>query len=93
MAHGKMVCIGSSLFLKNKYGVGYNLTVSIKSDANPDFARNERITCVTLPCFLIEKSNLKCEALVKDFVQTATELSAAGTEIQYRLPFDKVCLS
>jgi ABC-type multidrug transport system ATPase subunit len=28
MAHGKVQCCGSSLFLKSKYGVGYTFTVS-----------------------------------------------------------------
>ena len=27
MAHGKLVCVGASLFLKKRYGVGYNLTM------------------------------------------------------------------
>lgn len=27
MAKGKMTCLGSSIFLKSKFGVGYNLTV------------------------------------------------------------------
>jgi ATP-binding cassette subfamily A (ABC1) protein 3 len=27
MAKGKMTCLGSSIFLKNKFGVGYNLTI------------------------------------------------------------------
>lgn len=27
MQDGKLVTVGSSLFLKNRYGVGYNLTV------------------------------------------------------------------
>jgi ATP-binding cassette subfamily A (ABC1) protein 3 len=27
MAKGKMTCLGSSIFLKNKFGTGYNLTV------------------------------------------------------------------
>jgi ATP-binding cassette subfamily A (ABC1) protein 3 len=25
MAEGKLICLGSSLFLKNRFGVGYNL--------------------------------------------------------------------
>ncbi len=33
MGEGKLICCGSSLFLKNKYGVGYNLTI-IKSNTN-----------------------------------------------------------
>lgn len=31
MAEGKVVCTGSSLFLKNRYGVGYNLIISKKT--------------------------------------------------------------
>lgn len=27
MNKGKMTCLGSSIFLKNKFGLGYNLTV------------------------------------------------------------------
>lgn len=30
MSHGKLECCGSSVFLKNKFGVGYNLTISKK---------------------------------------------------------------
>ena len=28
MADGRLVCLGSPLFLKNKFGVGYRLTIS-----------------------------------------------------------------
>ena len=28
MSDGKLVCAGSTIFLKNKYGVGYNLSFS-----------------------------------------------------------------
>jgi ATP-binding cassette subfamily A (ABC1) protein 3 len=31
MAEGDVQCSGSSLFLKNRYGVGYNLTIAKKS--------------------------------------------------------------
>lgn len=27
MSNGSIICLGSSLFLKNKFGVGYNLTL------------------------------------------------------------------
>jgi ATP-binding cassette subfamily A (ABC1) protein 3 len=27
MADGKMTCLGSSIFLKSKFGIGYNMTV------------------------------------------------------------------
>lgn len=35
MGEGKLICCGSSVFLKHKFGVGYNLTV-VKSDSNID---------------------------------------------------------
>ena len=34
MAEGKVKCCGSSLFLKNRYGVGYNLVIA-KKNRNP----------------------------------------------------------
>ena len=35
MSKGKMTCLGSSIFLKSKFGVGYNLTiVKKKKDIN-----------------------------------------------------------
>ena len=27
MSQGQLICLGSSLFLKNRFGVGYNLTM------------------------------------------------------------------
>ena len=38
MAEGNVQCCGSSLFLKNKFGVGYNLVLAkkaIKGDKSP----------------------------------------------------------
>lgn len=35
MGEGKLICCGSSVFLKNKFGVGYNLTL-VKEDTNVD---------------------------------------------------------
>ena len=49
MAEGKVVCTGSSLFLKNRFGVGYNLVVAKKTrDPAPliDKFINNRITDV-----------------------------------------------
>ena len=35
MGEGKLICCGSSVFLKNKFGVGYNLTI-VKENQNVD---------------------------------------------------------
>lgn len=37
MTHGELVCLGSSLFLKNKFGAGYNL-IMVKNDWEPNYA-------------------------------------------------------
>jgi ATP-binding cassette subfamily A (ABC1) protein 3 len=31
MSEGRLVCLGSTIFLKNRFGVGYNITV-VKKD-------------------------------------------------------------
>lgn len=31
MSHGELKCLGSSVFLKNKFGMGYNLMISKKT--------------------------------------------------------------
>jgi ATP-binding cassette subfamily A (ABC1) protein 3 len=36
MAHGKLECLGSSLFLKRLFGVGYSMTVSKTSEATSE---------------------------------------------------------
>lgn len=35
MARGKMTALGSSIFLKNRFGLGYNLTV-VKKNQQPN---------------------------------------------------------
>lgn len=35
MTDGQLICLGSSLFLKNRFGVGYNLTM-VKKDKHPN---------------------------------------------------------
>ena len=34
IANGKLTCVGSSLFLKNKFGLGYNLTILLTAGRN-----------------------------------------------------------
>jgi ATP-binding cassette subfamily A (ABC1) protein 3 len=34
MAEGKLICVGSSMFLKNRFGVGYNLTFVKKENSD-----------------------------------------------------------
>lgn len=36
LSHGRLRCCGSSLFLKNKFGLGYHLTLVVAEDADTD---------------------------------------------------------
>jgi ATP-binding cassette subfamily A (ABC1) protein 3 len=40
MARGRVICLGSSLFLKNRFGVGYNVTLVKKSKEVNDKVEN-----------------------------------------------------
>jgi ATP-binding cassette subfamily A (ABC1) protein 3 len=47
MAEGQVRCLGSSLFLKNRYGVGYNLTISKKINVSSSSHSRKIIDLVT----------------------------------------------
>jgi ATP-binding cassette subfamily A (ABC1) protein 3 len=74
MAHGKLMCCGSPLFLKNRFGVGYTLTVvklgQGKTNSENLAAISSRITL-----------------LITSFIPSAEPLSDVGAEQSFRLPF------
>jgi len=77
MAHGNIHCCGSSLFLKQKYGVGYQLVISMKTshDKGPEF-----------------RDNLHNEIKSRLGLEYNVELmSSIGGEIIYRIPFEASC--
>lgn len=46
MSQGQIICLGSALFLKNRYGVGYNFTMVKKNKENNDLVEkylNEKL--------------------------------------------------
>jgi ATP-binding cassette subfamily A (ABC1) protein 3 len=78
MDQGEIKCCGTSLFLKNRYGVGYSLSLS----KAPNFQQaavaslvkatvGQAVALKTLP------ANFECEILTN-----------AGNEISFRLPFE-----
>lgn len=81
MSKGKLKCVGSPLFLKKHYGLGYQLTV-IKSttQANSMHAGIESDTNKTGDV----SDTLK--AIVHEAVPSAKVLSSAGTEMSFQLP-------
>mmetsp|Transcript_62430 Transcript_62430/g.122842 ORF Transcript_62430/g.122842 Transcript_62430/m.122842 type:complete len:2323 (-) Transcript_62430:80-7048(-) len=82
MAHGKLQCFGSPLFLKNKFGVGYTLTI-VKTQPEQDAAP---ITAEAAKHNFVERSKL-LHSIVKLHIPHAESLSDVGAEQSFRLPF------
>jgi len=83
MAGGKLMCCGSSLFLKDKYGVGYTLTISKiadnvvahdKSHLHPGTSTN---------------SGSRIAAFMATHYPFAELVTDAGGEISFRMPFSE----
>jgi len=96
MAEGQLRCAGSSLFLKKKYGVGYQLTIEKTrsgggsktmqekslEDGDTDVESNYPSTNGNGH---VHKS-VDLEELVESVVPEATLLNNVGTEVRYQIP-------
>ncbi|CAM9405596.1 unnamed protein product, partial [Scytosiphon promiscuus] len=96
MADGALRCCGSSIFLKNHFGVGYNLTVvrdigiddiqaayeTGMEDGKDDESYDPTSTATQ------EESARPIKHLVRSHVKEATLLSNVGAEISFQLPND-----
>ena len=74
MSNGKLQCMGSSLFLKNKFGVGYTLTIVKMSQSNQQVEE-------------LAHFSKEIENVILKYVPDAEPLSNVGAEQSYRLPF------
>jgi ATP-binding cassette, subfamily A (ABC1), member 3 len=74
MAEGQLRCLGSSLFLKKTYGVGYQLTI----EKQPVSAKKVTEKGVDIDTMM--------NRIVKRSVREATLLTNVGTELSYQLP-------
>lgn len=74
MAHGKLQCCGSPLFLKSCFGVGYTLTVVKEGLTGVDSVGLKAVSA-------------GIESLVRQHVAEAEPLSDVGAEQSFRLPF------
>jgi ATP-binding cassette, subfamily A (ABC1), member 3 len=99
MAEGQLRCIGSSLFLKKTYGVGYQLTIdggqrSARHDSDkPDNSSQERLEASVSDVGSVSNSEevgmeSKITRIVNKFVREAVVLSDVGSGLSYRLPLN-----
>ena len=86
MSHGKLQCCGSPLFLKNKFGVGYTLTIVKTQLESAPGQQHQGSESESLASSLVERSRL-VEALVSSFIPEAETLCDIGAEQSFRLPF------
>lgn len=75
MAEGQLRCVGSPLFLKKHYGVGYQLTV----EKHHDFVG-------TASSKQLEELDSSIATLVEGNIKDASLLNNVGSEISYQLP-------
>jgi ATP-binding cassette subfamily A (ABC1) protein 3 len=82
MAEGQLKCLGSSLFLKKAYGVGYQLTIEKKAKKSI-LSNGDDKNAASLDQDAVDDKLMK---IVKGAVPNATLLSNVGTEMSYQLP-------
>ena len=86
IANGRMQCVGSTMFLKEHYGVGYVLSV-VKSLAPASGASTDSSPSLVTG-FATDVTSLV--GIVQRHVPTASVSSDVGQELQIRLPLGAV---
>jgi ATP-binding cassette, subfamily A (ABC1), member 3 len=92
MGEGRLRCVGSSLFLKKNFGVGYQLTI----DRGQPRTHHTLDSKSEISAVLADEGHNKFETnhettltrMVQDSVKEAVLLSSVGSEIIYRLPMN-----
>lgn len=81
LGEGKLQCVGSSIFLKKTYGVGYQLTLEkapFRDDqGNMIMSEDQRAN---------KEGNVI--SLIENYVEEASVLSNVGTELSFQLPLN-----
>jgi hypothetical protein len=91
MAEGQLRCLGSSLFLKKTYGVGYQLTIEKQprtSKAAPLALTGDGADGIEVngKGGLVSTADDKLAGIVDGSVPEATLLTNVGTEMSFQLP-------
>lgn len=85
MAEGSLMCLGSPLFLKRHYGVGYQLTIekdhTFKEKTSGEDGENTA-AAAGVPVDMDEV----LDSIVKGNVKQANLLSNVGSEVSFQLP-------
>jgi ABC-type multidrug transport system ATPase subunit len=87
LGQGRLRCVGSPLFLKKRYGVGYQLTIEKQHTKQAScHGSNHGRTCVSI------NDDSLCDRVIRDLVEAnvpaARMLNNVGTEMIFQLPLD-----
>mmetsp|Transcript_38849 Transcript_38849/g.85269 ORF Transcript_38849/g.85269 Transcript_38849/m.85269 type:complete len:2010 (+) Transcript_38849:258-6287(+) len=91
MSEGQLRCVGSSLFLKKQFGVGYNLTVEKMPPAKTDNEQSEQSRNnkgSRTRSVAGNRVDARLIDIVTGAVREASLLSNVGNEISFQLPID-----
>jgi ATP-binding cassette, subfamily A (ABC1), member 3 len=99
MAEGQLRCVGSSLFLKKTFGVGYQLTIDRGQDrARRNIDTSDQSLSIESPRVSNAKNGqsikvnidqeIELTRIIKDAVRDAVLLSNVGSELSYQLPLN-----
>lgn len=89
VSQGKLRCLGSSLFLKNKFGLGYHLTYTLTML----FDWMHWVIYISINRFVLNENFRDTETLrrlVESYVQEAKPNRHYGRELSYVLPRHQV---
>uniref|UniRef100_A0A668AYJ0 P-type phospholipid transporter n=1 Tax=Myripristis murdjan TaxID=586833 RepID=A0A668AYJ0_9TELE len=85
ISHGKLCCVGSSLFLKNQLGTGYYLTL-VKKEPEPSLKNGPAASIMCdVPCVHPDVSLIS--SLILRHVPAARLVEDLGHELTYVLPY------
>jgi len=90
LANGVLRACGSSTFLKNRFGVGYCLTLALKRKSLDDEQNPTQPTTASSMHSPSVWSSSDLTSFIRSFVPSARSLTAAGGEISFQLPLDSV---
>lgn len=90
MAQGRLRCCGSSLFLKKKFGVGYQLSIEKKVGFHHPNNRGRdsdiEKDASSAPAYDDTNYDETLQSIVQGTVEEASLLSAAASEMRFQLP-------
>jgi ATP-binding cassette, subfamily A (ABC1), member 3 len=86
MAEGQLRCVGSSLFLKKAYGVGYQLTIEKGQQNNSRRSSADNVPNGDAPAIAYATLSKKLKQIVTGAVPEASLVSEVGSEMSFQLP-------